>query len=948
PPLPERPVITVTLTATDPGGLSASVQGDFLIIWEPAARVLTQKNLDEQPAGALGPQESPSIENLEHNAEEETTTPSVTDVRVTSDAGSDDIYALGDTIRVALTFSEAVDVTGSPHLKIDMDPADWGTKVVPYESGSGTDTLVFAHEVVEPNYSTQGIAVLENTLRLNGGTIQSTSSQAAAELAHDGLSHQGEHRVNWQYVAQQPESPTVTEVTISSDAGSDRSYAKGETIRVTLRLSEAVNVTGTPRLKLDFRSGTGDEQWASFESGSGSTTLVFAYAVAQGDDSDDGVAVPGNSLELNGGAIVATTDTTKNALLAHTGLVRDSDHRVDCTEPTLLSAVAEGTTLTLTFDEALGAAESLTNAPFAVVRTPQGGSEESIGLTGAPVISSVSVTLTLASAVLDTDTGVKVSYTRPTTGSNNRLIDEAGNEAESFSDVSAMSDTTPPRLVSGQIDGDTLIMYSSEALDETWIGGSFRVTLQLYNGRTASFNATGDVVIAGNKVSVGLGESYSGRKLVAKAGVEGNLAYYIKDDQPGAKVLRDLAGNPVETPKFWAGTYRTDFIYLENITVGPPRVTQVQISSDPGADTTYGLGDTISVRVTFNQAVLVVGEPRIKIAFDSGVGTRLGDEARWAVFSGGSGTTELEFSYTVAEVENSLNMSTRGIAVLRNSLSGGTIRSVESSKEADRAHTGVGHNANHKVDIPLRLKRAELSGTTLTVHFNKPLGAVQSLPNSAFVVKKTTSGGVVRTVGLRGSPLISGHTVTLKLANRLSYTDYGITLSYNKPGSGSGNKLVDTAGVELASFSDYSVGADVTPPTLIRAEVNANRVTLVFNEPLDEWYDEDHRFRVKMSIRTFHPDESRGGIEIPIESTHEFVVLRDVQINGHLVTFITGYGDGYTARPGLDFDSRVYYYKTNDDTGHGLQDLAGNEVAIPHYNPGFWSTRWVHTVNVTR
>ena len=360
PPVAARPLITVTVTATDPTGLSASVSGKFVINWTPA---VTGLNLDDDRANALGPQDSGS---------DGATGPTVTEVAVTSDAGFDDTYELGDTIEISLSFSETVDVTGSPQLKIDMDPAEWGTKVVPYVSGSGTATLTFEHVVVEPNYSTQGIAVLENTLRLNGGTIRSASSETDADLAHDGLTHQSRHRVNWLLSARQPELPTITEVTVSSDAGSDRSYAKGETIRVGLRLSEAVTVTGAPRLKLDFRAGNGDEQWATYESGSGSTTLVFAYPVAEGDDSDDGVAVVGNSLELNGGAIVSTSDTASNALLAHTGLVRDTDHRVDCTEPTLLSAVAEGTTLTLTYDEALGAAASLTNAPFAVVRTPQG------------------------------------------------------------------------------------------------------------------------------------------------------------------------------------------------------------------------------------------------------------------------------------------------------------------------------------------------------------------------------------------------------------------------------------------------------------------------------------------------------------------------------------------------------------------------------------------------
>ena len=36
PPVPERPIFPVTLVATDPDGLSASVQGSFAILWEPS------------------------------------------------------------------------------------------------------------------------------------------------------------------------------------------------------------------------------------------------------------------------------------------------------------------------------------------------------------------------------------------------------------------------------------------------------------------------------------------------------------------------------------------------------------------------------------------------------------------------------------------------------------------------------------------------------------------------------------------------------------------------------------------------------------------------------------------------------------------------------------------------------------------------------------------------
>ena len=112
--------------------------------------------------------------------------PAVTGVEVVSDAGEDDTYALGDAIRIRVTFSKAVDISGAPRLKIDMDPADWGRKWAVYENGSGTDRLTFAYELVQPNESTQGIAVLANTLELNGGTIRAAATRADAHLSPRG------------------------------------------------------------------------------------------------------------------------------------------------------------------------------------------------------------------------------------------------------------------------------------------------------------------------------------------------------------------------------------------------------------------------------------------------------------------------------------------------------------------------------------------------------------------------------------------------------------------------------------------------------------------------------------------------------------------------------------------------------------------------------------------
>ena len=74
----------------------------------------------------------------------------------------------------------------------------------------------------------------------------------------------------------------VSNVEVSSDAGDDATYALGETVGVTLTFSEAVNVTGAPRVKIDFGSGAGDERWADYASGGGTPTMLeFAYTAAE-------------------------------------------------------------------------------------------------------------------------------------------------------------------------------------------------------------------------------------------------------------------------------------------------------------------------------------------------------------------------------------------------------------------------------------------------------------------------------------------------------------------------------------------------------------------------------------------------------------------------------------------------------------------------------------------
>ena len=123
----------------------------------------------------------------------------------------------------------------------------------------------------------------------------------------------------------------------------------------------------------------------------------------------------------------------------------------DTAAPAFSSASVNGDKLTITFDEALAAASNLANTAFTVKKTPSGGSEAEVSLSNstAPSIDGSTVVLTLATAVVPSDGSVKVSYTKPGSGSDNTIEDAAGNETVSFTDQAVTNDTVPAITISG-------------------------------------------------------------------------------------------------------------------------------------------------------------------------------------------------------------------------------------------------------------------------------------------------------------------------------------------------------------------------------------------------------------------------------------------------------------------------------------------------------------------
>ena len=115
-----------------------------------------------------------------------------------------------------------------------------------------------------------------------------------------------------------------------------------------------------------------------------------------------------------------------------------------------------------------------------------------------------------------------------------------------------------------------------------------------------------------------------------------------------------------------------------------------------------------------------------------------------------------------------------------------------------------------------------VTGTTLTLTFSEDLEPAASLANSAFAVKKTTSGGVETTVTLSGTPTISGKTVVLTMSAAPGVTDR-VTAIYTKPTLGTANKLVDQFGNETEGFTIRNSSPNL--PTASNGMVTTNEDT---------------------------------------------------------------------------------------------------------------------------
>ena len=152
--------------------------------------------------------------------------------------------------------------------------------------------------------------------------------------------------------------PTIVSVAVTSTPTADTdTYGVGEAIEFTVTFSEAVEVsTGRPHFEFELGpSGNTVTKEATYQGGSDTTALVFAYTVLAADMDDNGVWIGDQSatLKLDTGEFIRAVDDQVAAVLDHAGHGTQSDHKVDgsVTPPgstdATLSALSLGTGVTL-------------------------------------------------------------------------------------------------------------------------------------------------------------------------------------------------------------------------------------------------------------------------------------------------------------------------------------------------------------------------------------------------------------------------------------------------------------------------------------------------------------------------------------------------------------------------------------------------------------------------
>ncbi|GDX19374.1 hypothetical protein LBMAG07_02950 [Actinomycetes bacterium] len=536
---------------------------------------------------------------------------------------------------------------------------------------------------------------------------------------------------------------------------------------LTLNYNETLFATTAPTSAFTVTAGGVSQTISSLSSSTSTLRLSLASAIERGVVVTVSYAAPTPDSTNSNSAI---QDAAGNDSISLSSAAVTNSSTVDTTAPVLSSAVlaANGTTLTLTYNEALNATTAATT-DFAVLVD---GSPTTVS---ARSISGSTVLITLSPAVLGSST-VTVAYNAPSSSNlttNNAVQDTAGNDALSFSATAVTNNSTegPPRLVSAVVasNGSQVTLTWSETLGSNSYSTGSLFTI-LVNGSPVSYGGMG-YSSPGSSFTLNISPTITSNQTVTVS-----YAAPVSNNATSNIAVQDSVGN--DALAF------TNTAVTNNSTVPGDTTAPTLLSASIN---TAGTVLSLAYNETLNATTASASDFTVSV---NGV--------PYSVSSVAISTSVVQLSLGSA-VEAGSTVTVSYTAPTPNSWA--TNLAVQDSAGNDAVSLSlqtVTNNSTAGPDIaPPTLSSVNASGTTVTLQFNETLKSTPTPSLSAFTVFVGETPVVPTAIS------ISGSSVSLTLPSSVpSGTE--VRVSYLAPTSSSADTnaaIQDVIGNDALSFS---------------------------------------------------------------------------------------------------------------------------------------------------
>lgn len=529
---------------------------------------------------------------------------------------ADATYINNQSLDLVLTISKDVNVTGTPSITTNVGGT---TRTFDYLSGSGTDTLTFRYDVVLGDLDLNGIGIATSVSYGGGESIQSTA--LGVDLLND-LSFGDTSNILVDALG-----PQIINIIEPSDA----TYIEGQDIDFTVVYNEAVDVTGFPQIQITLDSGTVNAQ---YQSGTGTSNLVFRYTAQAGDEDQDGV-VYSSSINLNTGTMIGSD--SNDADLDFSDIVYDTSNVfIDAVAPYIVS-ITPPADATYYENEILDFTVTF-NEPVTIF----GGPRIPIDVGGSTVYANY-----------QSGSGTSTPIFRYSVGGSDKDLDgltltspmelNSGTIRDAVTQNAVLT-FTPPATPGLIIRGDVPYVTSIDLpADDTYIESE---NIDIVVNTSKVVNVTGTPYI---EVDVGGStEQFIYQSGTGSSALTFRYVVVLGDfDNDGIEIQELMNYDGGESIQSGAGVdLKIDFTAPASPGILVDAVGPQIISVTPPADATYAIGENLDIQVNYDEVVNMTGAgtPSLALTLDTG--------AVIAEYLSGDGTSTLTFRYTVQANDN--------------------------------------------------------------------------------------------------------------------------------------------------------------------------------------------------------------------------------------------------------------------------------------------------------